>query len=434
MGTYSHQQRQDEAPLAPSKPPFIASELPPDDVVDILASHLTLREALSEITLSSEDRALLLRTGGSIVGSYRAALAAEDAYDTLDAALRPHNHYALFRASSSTEASMIVHLVTPRPAAPEPGSLFMPALLFVMTVLSVMYTGTAIAIGEIGLQNAQEAVRISQDLAANLWRGLPYALAILLILGGHELGHYLQLRRYRAASSLPYFLPAFGFSPLGTFGAAIVLKEPMRSRRMLFDVGAAGPWLGFVIAVPILLLGLATSSVVPVSDGLVEGNSVVYWLAKVLVFGQPLPNGEVDVLVNQLAWAGWTGLFVTALNLIPMGQLDGGHVLYSLFGERARQAYNPLMALIALGALFASSAWVILGLLAAFIGRFYAVPLDNVTPLDANRQRLARATLALFMLCLVPVPLAFRGMSDGLLAGMLATLSLSWGWAVLRKG
>jgi len=420
--------------LVSPQPSFTVTKSLPDTVVDILASHITVREALTEITLNNEDRALLLRTGGRIVGSYRAALAAEDAYDALDAALRPLNHYALFRASPSTEASMVVHLVTPRPAAPAPGGVFMPVLLFVMTVLSVMYTGTAIAIGEIGLQNAEEAVRISQELIPNLWRGLPYALAVLLILGGHELGHYLQLRRYRVASSLPYFLPAFGFSPLGTFGAAIALKESVRTRRMLFDVGASGPWLGFIIAVPVLLLGLATSQIVPVSGGVVEGNSVVYWLAKIVVFGQPLPNAEIDVLVNQLAWAGWTGLFVTALNLIPMGQLDGGHVLYSLFGEKARRAYNPLMVAIALGALFASSAWVILGLIAAFIGRFYAVPLDNVTPLDTSRQRLARATLALFVLCLVPVPLAVRGMSDGLLAGVLATASLSWVWAVLRKG
>ena len=175
-----------------------------------------------------------------------------------------------------------------------------------------------------------------------LWRGLPYTIAILLILGSHELGHYFAARHHKLAVTLPYFIPAPFISLIGTFGAFIQLREPMRNRKVLLDVGAAGPLTGLVFAIPILLIGLATSQVGPIQPGgMVEGNSLLYALAKIIVFGRFLPNGSVDVYVNQLAWAGWTGLLVTALNLIPIGQLDGGHILYSLIGERARMPVLP---------------------------------------------------------------------------------------------
>ncbi len=390
---------------------------------EVVSRYVTITKLLSKVVLLREDQSLLDRMHGQRVASYRVTMPEDKQpfYASLDADLRPLELFALLREEDD---GVVLHLIRGRIYAPHEVNLYVPLLLFVATMFSVLYTGTTIAAGEIGLSDPAAVQAIGNNLLPNLWRGLPYAISILLILGGHEMGHWLQMRRHGVASSLPYFLPAFGLSPLGTFGAGIALREPMRDRRVLFDVGATGPWVGFIIAVPILLIGLATSIVVPIGEGAVEGNSITYWLAKVLVFGRALPNESVDVLVNQLAWAGWTGLFVTAINLIPLGQLDGGHVTYALFGRQIRQLFNPLMALIAFGALFLSSAWVVLGLLAALIGRVYAVPLDDITPLDTRRQRIAYATIVLFVLCLVPIPLAMRGANDGLLSGVFATVLL----------
>jgi membrane-associated protease RseP (regulator of RpoE activity) len=179
----------------------------------------------------------------------------------------------------------------------------------------------------------------------------------------------------------------------------------MRNRKVLLDVGAAGPLTGLVFALPILLIGLATSQVGPVSPGgVVEGNSVLYALSKILIFGQFFPSGGYDVFVNQLAWAGWTGLLVTGLNLMPVGQLDGGHLLYSLIGERARRLYYPFMGALILLVLTGSDAWLFWLVLLFLFGRVYAAPLDMITPLDRRRKWIAVFGLIVFLLTFVPVP------------------------------
>lgn len=387
---------------------------------DIANSFMTIR-CSTPLPLSAADQHWLDYGHGRLVASAVGVLHRVDAtmYEELDAALKPHDLYALLRENGDEQ---VMHIVQGRLYAPRDTNPWLPLILLVLTILSVLYTGTAIATGELGLSDPVAAQAIAENLLPNLWRGLPYAISIMLILGGHEFGHWWQMRRYRISSSLPFFLPGLGLTPLGTFGAGIILREPLRNRRMLLDVGASGPWLGVLIAIPILLLGLSTSLVTPVTGGAVEGNSVLYWLAKVVVFGRPLPDGSMDVMVNQLAWAGWTGLLVTALNLIPLGQLDGGHTAYALLGERARRLYHPIMAALLVGALFFSSAWLLLGLLIALLGGTYAVPLDDVTPLDPGRRRWAWATMGLFGLCFVPIPLAVGGVGDGLLSGLLMSV------------
>lgn len=400
-----------------------------EPVLKIFAIKRTTTE---QDTLMLEDLATIERTNGRYVATFEghlhSTLPSDEAYDFLESALAPMGYYALFRQDETGE-NQFVHIVAGNIETPRPLNPLLPLGLFVATVLSVMFTGTMIAIGEVGMVNPAEANAIAENVLPNLWRGLPYALAIMLILGVHEMGHYLMMRHYKTASSLPYFIPAFGISPFGTFGAAILLRQPLRNRKVLFDVGAAGPLAGFLVAIPILLYGLATSSVIETYGGLVEGNSVFYALAKFLVFGQFLPNGEIDVLVNQWAWAGWTGLFVTALNLIPLGQLDGGHVIYALFGNWARRLYFPLIGIMIFLTLFVSSVWLLFGILLALLGRLYAVPLDDITPLDERRQQLAMLTLVLFGLLFVPVPLAEVGVNDGLLAGLMGVGS----WVLLRR-
>jgi membrane-associated protease RseP (regulator of RpoE activity) len=273
-------------------------------------------------------------------------------------------------------------------------------VLLVLTIFSLLYTGSR------------------SEGSLNLLDGLPYALGLILILGAHELGHYFAARRHKVAVTLPYFIPLPGLSLFGTMGAFIQLREPMRNRRVLFDVGAAGPLIGLLVAVPVLLIGLSTSPLnpSPYIDVFMlkqpfaawgqEGNSLFYMAAKFLVFGRFLPDGINDVTINQLAFAGWVGLLVTSLNLVPLGQLDGGHVIYSLIGEKARALYLPLLfGLGVLAVLFGE--WLFWVILLLFFGRIYATPLDMITTLDQRRRVLAIATLVIFVLVFMPLPFQF---------------------------
>lgn len=353
-------------------------------------------------------------------------LDAETAYEQLDVKLAPLNLLALFRQplQSNEDSEQIdnsaflngtvaepqqplqrIYIVEGR-VDPKPRSWIPNLLLFAVTLFSVLYVGMGMAISEIAAENPIRALFLANNGLQEIWRGYPYALSIMLILGAHELGHYFAARRRKIAVTLPYFLP-FPTGLFGTFGAFIQMRQPIRNRKMLLEIGAAGPLAGLIFAIPILLIGLATSRTGPPTvGGLMEGNSLLYALSKILVFGQFLPNGAEDVYVNQLAWAGWTGLFVTGLNLIPLGQLDGGHVLYSLLGSRARLLYFPLMAIMTFLVIFSNGSLLLLLILLFFLGRAYAVPLDDITPLSRNHRWLAIGTLAVFFLVFVPIPLS----------------------------
>jgi membrane-associated protease RseP (regulator of RpoE activity) len=224
-------------------------------------------------------------------------------------------------------------------------------------------------------------------------------------------------------------------------GAFIQLKEPPKNKRILLDIGIAGPLAGLVVAIPVLLYGLSLSKVQPINlapgQGFqLEGNSIIYLLAKFLVFGQllpapssygglspllywvryfftsqPLPLGGVDVLIHPIAWAGWAGLLVTALNLIPAGQLDGGHLVYVLLGKRARLLFPFILGALLLLGLVGWQGWWLWAILIFIFGRIYAEPLDQITALDSRRKAVAMLGVILFILVFTPVPLvqAFAG-------------------------
>lgn len=364
--------------------------------------------------LYSEDQAFIGKQSQSqLLLSFSGYLKqdAETVYKALDKELSAEDMFPLLRENpNNPDAPHLIHIVQGRPEKQSAWSVWPNIILFILTVLSVLFTGTTIAISEIGISDPARAAEMGNSIlsmVSEMWRGWPYALSIMLILVPHEMGHYLMMRRHDLQASLPFFIPAWLISPFGTFGAAIVLRESLKNRKTLLDVGAAGPIAGFIVAIPIVFIGLATSQVIPISPGgYVEGNSLIYMFAKLLIFGEILPNGEVDVLVNQLAWAGWTGLFVTALNMLPLGQLDGGHVLYSLLGHRARIAYWPiLITLVGLSVIFWQLTWGLILLMLFFFGRFYAVPLNDITPLDPTRRWIAIAALIIFVLSFTPVPL-----------------------------
>src|SRR5688572_1545953 len=202
-------------------------------------------------------------------------------------------------------------------------ALLTPAILFVATCLSVLWTGA----------NMLSTLTPPTTLA-ELWRGWVYAVPLMSILVCHELGHYVAARVHGVPASLPYFLPLPLISPFGTLGAVITMPERIRSRNALLDIGAAGPIAGMLVALPVLIIGLWLSPVEAQLDGayLQEGQSLLYWLLKYVLKGH-IPAGH-DVILHPTATAGWVGLFVTMINLLPWGQLDGGHIAFALLGPR----------------------------------------------------------------------------------------------------
>lgn len=325
----------------------------------------------------------------------------EAAYTQLDEKFKPLNHVAMLAELNGKHIVRAIRgRMVPRPLDWRPN-----AILAVLTFLSLMFIGSM-----------QEQTLESLD---QIIRGLPYAIAVMLILGSHELGHYFAARIHKVAVSLPYFIPSPVPGTFGTFGAFIQLREPMRNRKALLDIGAAGPLVGLLFAIPILLIGLKTSAVAPTPVMQVfmlkagsafyglEGNSILYALSKILVFGRFLPDGMTDVFINQLAMAGWTGLLITGLNLIPLGQLDGGHTLYSLVGERARALYLPLLVVLGIASI-SFVGWALWLFILLFLGRIYAIPLDSVTKLNPTRRIVAVIALVAFVMVFIPVPLTLH--------------------------
>ena len=238
--------------------------------------------------------------------------------------------------------------------------------------------------------------------------GLSFAVPFLLILTFHEFGHYFAARHHRVLSTLPFYLPVpFG---IGSFGAVIALKSPLLNRRMVFDVGVAGPLAGFLVALPIFIYGIWNSEVGPLAPMmgqtiLQEGKSILYagllWLSK-----GPIPDGH-DIFLNPIAWAGWLGMFITALNLVPIGQLDGGHVLFSMFGaghrKIARLAFAGLLGLC----LFTNS-FILFAILVFFLVKLDHPPsVDDRPKLDLKRLCIGWVTILIFLLTFVPSPVTF---------------------------
>jgi membrane-associated protease RseP (regulator of RpoE activity) len=255
------------------------------------------------------------------------------------------------------------------------------------------------------------ALREHPDLLLLLTRpqfllsGLPFSLTLLTILTAHELGHYFVSRRHRVAVTLPYFIPAP--SLIGTFGAFIRMKGPVTDKRALLDIGVAGPLAGIVVTIPVLLIGLAWSEQIPAvpgvsPPGLELGESLLFKLIQYLALGR---LGEVHVVLHPVALAGWLGLLVTSLNLIPVGQLDGGHIAYALLSERPYAVVSRLVfaALLLFGAV-GWHGWLVWAFLLYFMGFRHPSPLDFWTPLDPGRRALGLATMALFLLTFTPIP------------------------------
>ncbi|HHL40473.1 MAG TPA: site-2 protease family protein [Deltaproteobacteria bacterium] len=270
----------------------------------------------------------------------------------------------------------------------------LPLVLFLFTVAT---TVTAGAFYE-GINPFAEPL--------GLVKGVPFSTALLLILGTHEMGHYLASKRHGVRATLPFFIPAPPFPPMiGTFGAVIKMKSPIMTRRALVDIGASGPLAGFVVAVLVLAAGLAVSDVRPAEPqpGLFWlGSSILFDIMSGLIIG-PVPEGH-DIYLNSVAFAGWIGLFITSMNLLPIGQLDGGHIVYALLGGLHRTVSVATVAVLLVLGNFTWPGWIVWALLGVIIGVGHPPVLDGHRRLDARRKALGAASLIVFVLTFIPSP------------------------------
>jgi membrane-associated protease RseP (regulator of RpoE activity) len=257
---------------------------------------------------------------------------------------------------------------------------------------------------------------LTPRVVAQVWRtpsllriGFAFSIPALVILLAHELGHYIACRRYGLSCTLPYFLPVpFNF---GTFGAFIRIKAPIRSKRQLFDVGIAGPIAGFVVLLPFLLYGIASSHPAPLAAAprpedasgiiLLPGRCLAIGLATWLFHGRLAPGMVLDL--HPMALAAWLGLLATAINLLPLGQLDGGHILYAATGRLQRRLALPLWLVLGLMG-FYWAGWLLWCAIVLLIGLYHPPVYDESEPLDAKRRLLAWLALAMFVLSFMPVP------------------------------
>jgi membrane-associated protease RseP (regulator of RpoE activity) len=336
----------------------------------------------------------MLRQDGAIVAQGRLLQDAQSSYRTLRQRVEATGFTPVLRRT----ANGVEMLAIPHVFARRRPRIAINLVLFLLTLMTVLWAGA--------LYEVPNGVITS---ARDLLRGVPFALTILGILGTHEMGHFVVGRWRGAPVSWPYFIPIPpGLSFTGTLGAVIVQREPLEDRRTLLEVGIAGPLAGLAVALPLLFVGLAGSHVGPPPPSptyIQEGNSLIYAAAKFLVFGRWLPGGGYDVQLNTVAWGAWIGLLVTMFNLLPVGQLDGGHIAYALLGRGAHYlAYAMLAMCLVLGVLFSYN-WLFWGGLATLAGIRHPQPLNDVPTLGKGHKALAIAGLVLFFLLLMPVPI-----------------------------
>ncbi len=239
---------------------------------------------------------------------------------------------------------------------------------------------------------------------SDLTGSFSYAICIMTILLAHEMGHFIMCRKYRVSATWPFFLPV-PLPPFGTLGAVIRMKDNIPDKRALFDIGVAGPIGGLIFAIPITLIGLYLSEIHPIPKDAASylglGEPLLF---KFFLWVMDIPEGS-DVFLNPIAFAGWAGFFVTALNLLPIGQLDGGHVIYALFGKHSSIVSKVGIGIVCCLTIFVSRNWIFIAVLLLLFGFRHPAPVDQFTPLDFRRKCVGVLMLVVFILCFTPTPL-----------------------------
>lgn len=269
---------------------------------------------------------------------------------------------------------------------------FLHLLLFILTFLSTLFVG---------------AMQTGVDLLKEPWKiykGVPFSLTLMIILLSHELSHYFTSKKHGVQATLPYFIPA-PITIIGTFGAFIKMKSPIVSRKALIDIGASGPIAGFIISVIATLIGLSMSEVVSLAQAkssLSLGDSILFSFLSRMVLG--VTPADYDILLNPVAFAGWIGFFVTSINLIPVGQLDGGHIAYALLGEKHFGLSFILILLMSLLGLLLWEGWIVWAVLLFILGLRHPPVIYWEIPLDRKRKFIGWLALVIFILTFIPVP------------------------------
>ncbi|BAY83642.1 peptidase M50 [Calothrix parasitica NIES-267] len=288
-------------------------------------------------------------------------------------------------------------------AAGETEKLAKPGLALLLvgaTLMTTTLAGTRIA----GIE--------SNELSSNpalILQGLPYALSLMTILGIHEMGHYLAAKFYKIRTTLPYFIPIPIF--LGTFGAFIQMRSPVPNRKALFDVSIAGPIAGFLASLPLLIWGLINSEIVPIeeevqflnTDALNPSHSILIALLAKLTLGTQLSSG-LAMDLHPVAVAGFLGIIVTALNLMPVGQLDGGHIVHAMLGQKTAMIVGQAARLFLLLLSLIQSEYLFWAIYLIFVRLTDEPALNDVTELDNKRDALGVLAIALLILIVLPLP------------------------------
>lgn len=367
----------------PHQPPTVSALPEPFAWIGTLVRDVF---AVADVT-TGVDRGPALRLRGALL------VASEEAYARQAPAVRARGYWLALRRQAAGDELILLR----PPEARRAPRLALNAVLAVATLLSVLF---AYAFYWSGVD----------IMAGGLWaamrQGLGFAASVLGIVLAHELGHYGMARHLGVHVTPPFLIP-FPLSPMGTMGAAMVLSEPPPNRRAMLRIGLAGPLAGLLVALPVLLYGLSRSSVGPLpSEGgyVAEGNSLLYLALKALVHGRLLPSGGVDVDLHPLAFAGWSGLLMTGVNLLPVGQLDGGHILSAWLGRRARRFVWPILGVLLLLGIWWRG-WLLWAALVFLLSRGQVEPLDGISALRRGDIALAIGTLLLFALLFTPIPM-----------------------------
>jgi membrane-associated protease RseP (regulator of RpoE activity) len=273
-------------------------------------------------------------------------------------------------------------------------------VLFLLTAASVFVVG---GLRSFDLPGGRSALGIDTG------DGLRLVIGLLSILFAHEMGHYLAARYYRVEVTLPFFIPfpVPGFSLVGTLGAFIRIKSPIPHRRALFDIGVAGPLAGFLVALPVLWLGIRQATLQPLAsnaEGLFMGEPLLFrWVTR-LVHGPLAAAADQTLVLGRLGLAAWFGLLVTALNLMPIGQLDGGHVTYALLRDRAHRI-SRIASWLCIALIYFGPSWILWAILVRVVGRRHPPTLDDQAPIGRARVVVGLLSLVVFVVCFVPDPI-----------------------------
>jgi hypothetical protein len=397
------------------------SVYPENNLHEVYTSIVRRVFRIDDTTHGTSKQDFLIRYRGKLI------IDSEVAYDKLEKAFLDHEITPLFRYIDGKQTIFLKKGVI----RPKPSRIWVNIVLFLLTVISMLYVGTMYSLG--GVYDGPPEINIetiAPFLRESIGGGIGFAISILAILLAHEFGHYFVSRYHKTEVSLPYFIPFPNI--LGTLGAVILTKQIPKNKKTIFDIGIAGPLAGLIVTIPVLIYGLATSdlSQLPLNleNTAFEGNSILYLGLKYIVHGQmlptpasygnlspvlywlryfftgnPLPHGGVDVTMNSVALAGWAGILVTGMNLIPIGQLDGGHLLYGVLGQKTRKIRPFILGLLFLLGL-AWNGWWFFFIILFFFNRRHSELLDEITPLDQTRKIMALFGFFVFILVFIPVP------------------------------